>query len=127
LSLGRRLIWIPSDQKAPDHGTIQKGNLTSRAHPAKLASSKNLQQRGLQSGMQSLKEVVAATSSHRCQRTLLSLARLPGVNRQGGLPKKFDRYIVTYSDDDKIRNSLAGSTVLVFEFRSAACFVFQVS
>jgi len=88
LSLGRRLLWIPSDQKAPDHGTIQKRNLTSRAHPAKLASSKNLQQRGLQSGMQSLKEMVAATSSHRCQRTLLSLARLPGVNRQGGLPKK---------------------------------------
>jgi hypothetical protein len=120
------LIWIPSDQKAPDHGTIQKGNLTSRAHPAKLATSKNLQQRGFQSGMQSLKEMVAATSSHRCQRTLLSLARLPGVNRQGGLPK-VDWYIVTHSDDDKIRNSLAGSTVLVFEFRSAACFVFQVS
>jgi hypothetical protein len=77
------LIWIPSDQKAPDHGTIQKGDLTSRAHPAKLASSKNLQQRGSQSGMQSLKEMVAAdfVSSLSKDSTVVSTLALASIAR----------------------------------------------
>jgi len=121
------LIWIPSDQKAPDHGTIQKGNLTSRAHPAKLATSKNLQQRGFQSGMQSPKRNGRRNFVSSLSKDSTVVSTLAWRQSPGRLTKKVDRYIVTHSDDDKIRNSLAGSTVLEFEFRSAACFVFQVS
>jgi hypothetical protein len=64
-----------------------KRNLTSHAHPAKTGIPQELATMLSQRSDSTLKEVAAATDSHRVKR-LLSLARLFGVDRQYGLPKK---------------------------------------
>jgi hypothetical protein len=107
------------DSQAPVHGTIQKENLTSRAHPAKPELSKTWNNRVFRAAVHSQENL---TPQPRIVfKGLDWLNALAWRHSPIRLNLKVDWYIVTHSDDDKIRNSLAGSTVLVFESLSAAC------